>query len=762
VTSANARIRCKIDMKQPHQVFWRQTWFFAALLFAVTMIAYSPAWNGKPIWDDERHLTSPELRSVHGLAQIWTHLGSTQQYYPLVHTIFWIEHRLWGDSPVCYHAINIFLHVVSALLLVKILIELKIPGAWLAAAIFALHPVQVESVAWISELKNTLSGVFFLSSTLVYLLFDRTRSRRAYFTALALFALGLLSKGVIAVLPAAILVVLWWKRGKLSFKSDVLPLIPFFAIGVGGGLFTAWVEHHFIGAKGDVFDFSLAERTLIAGRAFWFYLSKLFWPVNLTFIYPRWNINASAWWQYLFPAATLLTLTTLWALRHNWRGPLATVLFFTGMLFPVLGFLNVFPFLYSFVADHFQYLACIGIITLTSAGLTLLFDNKTLWGRRTRTVIYSLLLAVLATLTWRQTHIYRDAETVWRVTLSRNPNCWMAHNNLAEILLKNGQFDEAIVHSEQTITNRPNPAKGQYNLGVALSRAGRVDEGISRYERALELNPDYVDAHYNLAVNLSLKGQLDEAITQYQETLELSPNDADAHNNLGGVLLQKGRAQEAIAHYQAALRLRNNNSEIEYNLANAYAESGEIDVAIVHYQKAVELRPEQVEAQYELGSALLQTGRSDEAIARYQQVLKIQPDYIKALINLGGIFLQKGDVENAIAYYERSLKIAPEDVTAQTNLSWALATCSNAQLRNGDRALELASSANLISGGKNPFALRSLAAAYAEMGQFSEATQAAEEALRLATDNRNNALVKSLAREMEFYKTGSPYRTRSR
>src|ERR1700694_1453841 len=217
--------------------FWQRDWILALALFAVTLIAYSPAWNGKPIWDDDEHLTKPELRSLHGLVQIWTHVGTTHQYYPLLHTVFWIEHRLWDDSYVAYHLVNIALHVGSALLLVKILQELKVAGAWLAGAIFALHPLQVESVAWMSELKNTLSTVFFLSSALLYLRFDRTRDRSAYFVALGLFLLGLLSKSVIAVLPATMLVVLWWKHGKLLWRRDVLALVPFFAIGISAGLF---------------------------------------------------------------------------------------------------------------------------------------------------------------------------------------------------------------------------------------------------------------------------------------------------------------------------------------------------------------------------------------------------------------------------------------------------------------------------------------------------------------------------------------------
>jgi tetratricopeptide (TPR) repeat protein len=737
-------------------------WFLALALFVVTMIAYSPAWNGQPIWDDDAHLTSPELRSLPGLTQIWTQLGSTQQYYPLVHTIFWIEHRLWGDAPIFYHLVNVFLHVASALLLFKILADLRIPGAWLAAAIFALHPVQVESVAWISELKNTLSGVFFLSTILVYLRFDQTRNGRAYFVALGLFGLGLLSKSVIAILPAAILVVLWWKRGKLSLKSDVGPLIPFLAIGMSGGLLTAWVEHHFIGAEGSIFNFSLLERTLIAGRAFWFYLSKLFWPANLTFIYPRWNLNSSVWWQYLFPLVAGLALVVLWAVRRKSRGPLASVLIFIAILFPVLGFLNVYPFIFSFVADHFQYLASIGIITLASACLTLLLENKLRLAWQIRSAIYGALIVLLAVLTWRQAHIYCDAETLWRVTLSQNPDCWMAHNNLATILQKNGQLDQAIAHYEQTISTRPDPERAHYNLGAAFSQAGQIDEAISHYQKALALRPDYAEAHYNLAADLFKQGRVDDAISHYEKTVELRPNDADTHNNLGGALLQKGRLHDAIMQYEAALRLRRNDPDIEYNLAKAFANNGEIETAIVHYQKTVELRPDQAEAQYELGSALLQEGRPDDAIARYQEVLKLQPDHVKAHINLANLVLQKGDFKNAIAHYEKSLEIAPLDVPPKINLAWVLATCPDAKLRNGDRALDLARRASATSEGNNPFALHALAAAYAETGQFSDAAQTAAEALRLATDNHKDALVKALEKEMEFYKAGRPYRKESR
>jgi hypothetical protein len=309
----------------------RRNWLPALLLMALTIMAYQPAWHAGIIWDDDDYITPLKLRSLNGLARIWTQPGATHQYYPLVHTVFWVEHKLCGDATTEYHWVNILLHASSALLVAKILRRLKIPGAWLAAALFALHPVEVESVAWITELKNTLSGLFYLSATLVYLGFDRKRSWENYALALGLFILGLLCKTVIATLPAALLVVLWWQRGKLSWKRDVLALTPFFIAGLGAGLFTAWMERKFVGAAGAEFDFSLLQRILIAGRDIWFYLAKLCWPVNLAFIYHRWNVSQGVWWQYLFPAAALLLLALLYWRR--WRGPLAGLLFFVGTFF---------------------------------------------------------------------------------------------------------------------------------------------------------------------------------------------------------------------------------------------------------------------------------------------------------------------------------------------------------------------------------------------------------------------------------------------
>ena len=268
-----------------------RAWLALAGIYVAVAAAYFPALRGGLLWDDDAHLTRPELRSLSGLGRIWFELGATQQYYPILHTAFWVEHRLWGDATLGYHLINVLLHATAAGLFFLLLRRLAVPGAWLAGLIFALHPVGVESVAWISEQKNTLSTVCYLLAAWAILDFDSTRRRRSYLLGLVLFALALLSKSVTATLPAALLVVYWWRRGRLSWRKDILPLLPFFALALAAGLFTAWVERHVLGAEGADYALGFPARCLLAGRVVWFYLGKLLWPANLIFIYPRWEVS---------------------------------------------------------------------------------------------------------------------------------------------------------------------------------------------------------------------------------------------------------------------------------------------------------------------------------------------------------------------------------------------------------------------------------------------------------------------------------------
>jgi tetratricopeptide (TPR) repeat protein len=734
---------------------WRHDWLLGFFLVIVTLMAYQPVWHAGMIWDDDKHITPPELRSLKGLARIWTQPGATQQYYPLVYSVFWVEHQLWGDATAGYHWVNILLHASSALLLVKILRQLKIPGAWLAAGLFALHPVEVESVAWISELKNTLSGVFYLGAALVYLGFDRKRNGGNYAAALGLFLLGLMSKTVTASLPGALLVVFWWQRGKLSWKRDVLPLMPFFIAGMGAGLFTAWVERKFIGAAGAEFHFSIIERFLIAGRAIGFYLGKLFWPVDLVFIYPRWNVSQSVGWQYLFPAAALLWLGVLvWRRR---RGPLAGLLFFVGTLFPALGFFNVYPFRYSLVADHFQYLASLGPLTLAAAGMTALPGLLRTRKPFLEPMMCATLLLVLGTLTWQQCGMYANIETLWQTTLRRNPKCWMACNNLGNVFLQQGRTDEAITHYQKTLQINPAFAEAHYNLGVILVRKGEVEEAIAEYQKALQIKPDYAHAHNNLGHALLQQGRVDEAIVHLQKALQIKPAFAEAHNNLGVALGQKGRGDEAITHLQRATQINPAFAQAYNNLGVALGRKARVEEAIACYQKALEIKPDYAEAQNNLGSVFFRQGRMDEAILHFQKALEIKPDFAEARNNLGSALFRQGRMDEAIWQYQKALEIKPDYAEARNKLAWLLATCPQASLRNGNKAVELARQANALTGGENPVILDTLAAAFAEAGRFSEAVETAQRALPLAEAQSNTNLAGQLQTRLKLYQAGMPF-----
>ena len=736
---------------------WERVWLKGLLLLIAVIFVYQPVWHGKPIWDDDAHLTPPGLRSSQGLARIWIEPGATQQYYPLIHSIFWVEYKLWGDTTLGYHLINILLHAFSALLLWKILRRLQVPGAYLAAAIFALHPVCVESVAWISEIKNTLSGAFYLGAALVYLRFDRTRNWRFYFVTLGLFLLGLMSKTVIATLPAALLVVFWWQRGKLSWKQDVLPLIPFFLVGIGAGLFTAWVEWKFVGARGSGYNFSIIDRLLIAGRAIWFYLGKLVWPVDLAFIYPRWHVSQTVWWQYLFPITALLVSVGLWLLSRRNRAPLAAWLFFVGTLFPALGFFNVYPFCYSFVADHFQYLAGIGPITLAAAGIAILF--RTLMNKQQflEPIVCGTLLLVLGVSSWRQSGMYTNIETLWRTTIAKNPNAFLAYNNLGNKLALQGKTPDAIAQFRRAIEIKPDYAEAHYNLAIVLDRQGKPDEAIDNYQKALEINPDFAAAHNNLGTALLNQGRLEEASEHYHQALDKDPAFAEAHSNLGFLLTKQGGTAEAIEEYRKAIELNPNCAEFYNNLGNLLAAQRRADEAIGQFQKALEVEPDNAKVRYNLANILSAQGRWDEAIEHYQQALKQMPDSTHAHYQLGLALQSRGKFAAAVAQLHKVLELDPKHVMAQNNLAWLLATCPDNSLRNGQKAVELAQQAVQLSGGKSPEILDTLAAAYAEAGSFPEAIETARQASDLSTAQNKKPLAEVIQNQLKLFETHSPY-----
>jgi tetratricopeptide (TPR) repeat protein len=716
--------------------FERRDWCWGILLIAFVFIAYAPVFHAGFIWDDESHLTqNPCIVGPLGLKEIWT--STRAVYYPLVLTTFWAMHKFVGLLPFPYHTLNVLMHAGSAILLWRVLRQLGISGAWLGAALWALHPVMVQSVAWVTELKNTQSCLFYLLSIFCFLNWDkqsrktqtRVRSSLMFGLSIVCFVLAILSKPSVAMLPVVLALCIWWRQRRVRWH-DVVQLAPFLVISALASAWTIWEQKFHASAVGPEWAQTCTERLIIAGRAVWFYLAKLFWPDPLIFIYPRWEIHSAQWMAYLPLLAATAGLVVLWLLPGKaGRAVFFAAAYYVVSLFPVLGFFSVYFFRYSFVSDHFQYLASMGPLALVGAAMTEACSRLALAASLGRGGVFlrlglcSVLVILLVSLTWQQTAVYHDLITLYTKTLAKNPGCWMAH----------------------------------YNLGIVLRDHGDTDQAITHYRQAIALRPSYVEAHYNLGRLLAEKGEINDAIDHYEAALAINPTDAESHNNLGATLFQVGRVDDAIAHYQKALAIRPDYADASCNLADALISKGDVDSAIAHYVTCVAAVPNHADAQYNLASALLRKGRIDEAITHYEKTLELLPENADAHVNLGSALLAKGRVVDAMAQYRAALRLAPENLAAQSNLAWLLATSPDSSLRNGPEAVLFAEQASRLSGGTKPPIQRILAAAYAEAGRFAQAKETAHEALQAASSQGNSALSDVLRKEIALYESGRPY-----
>ncbi len=640
-----------------------RAWLLGLLLVAATLLAYQPAWQAGFIWDDDEYVTAnPLLTAPDGLKRIWFSLDSPSQYFPLTYTVFRMERSLWGLNSAGFHWVNILLHAANALLVWQLLRRLSVPGPWLAAAIFALHPVQVESVAWVTELKNVLSLFFLLLALLAWVEFVEDRPKplwRFYGLALMSCALALFSKTTACTLPAALLLILWLK-GKPITRSRLAQIAPFIALGAGMGLVSVWWERFHQEVRWNFLGLGLLDRLLVASHGVWFYAGKLIWPANLTFIYPHWTIHPADPLAYGWLVAGAGACAVIYFTRRFFgRGVETAALFYVATLSPLLGFIMLYTFYYSFVADHYQYVASIGPIALAAAGMTAALGRLKKQSPLLKPALGGIVLLVLGLLTWRQSLMYADAETLWRTTIARNPDAWMAYDN----------------------------------LGIILSRRGEVDEAMALFQKTLAIRPDDTLACNNLGLVLCQKGRMDEAIVEFQKALAILPDNAVFRNNLGKAFLAKGQRHEAM----------------------------------IQFQKVLENNPLNPKANYYLGIALFQAGRVDEAIVHFQKALESQPDFTDAWDSL--------------------------DHTA-----WLLAASPEASVRNGPRALALARQLARLSKGNNPVILDTLAAAYAETGQFSEAADAGQLALALALSQNKTALADGLRQHVKLFQRGIPLR----
>jgi len=568
--------------------------------------------------------------------------------------------------------------------------------------------------------------------------YERRRSLVPFVLSLVFYILATSSKPSVVMLPFVLALCIWWMRRNIRWR-DALALAPFALISALASAWTIWEQKFHARAVGPDWGQTFPERLIIAGRAIWFYLGKLLWPYPLIFIYPRWDVDPSQLVAYLPLLSALAGLVALCFIRATW----GRALFFAGAyylisLLPVLGFFSVYFFRYSFVSDHFQYVASMGPLALIGAGLAVFagrfYETHDELGRNIAVTrgnlvltasLCGMLLFLLGFLTLRQTSEYRNLIELYTATLKKNPDCWMAH----------------------------------YNLGIVLSDEGHTDQAIDHYQQAIALRPGYAEAHYNLGRLLVEQGRLDDAIAHYEKSVDINPADPEAQNNLGVTLFGIGRVDDAIVHYQKALEIQPNYAEASCNLANALISKGDFDGAIARYRVCVAAIPDEAEAQYNLASALLHKGRTDEAIAHYQAVLQLHPENADAHSNLGSALLAKGRAREAVTEYTKALEIYPENIAALSNLAWLLATSADSSLRNGTEAVRLAERADSASSRSDNHAtvLRILAAAYAEAGRFAEAKETAHQALQTATAQGNTTLADALQGELALYDLGLPY-----
>ncbi|HUJ09105.1 MAG TPA: tetratricopeptide repeat protein [Verrucomicrobiae bacterium] len=614
-------------------------WVIAVGFLAVTFLAYQPMWHASFIWDDDDYVTNNKaLRTADGLRQIWVNPDATVQYYPLTFTVFWVEYHLWGLHASGFHLVNVLLQAANAFLFWKLLSRLRVPGAWWAAAMFALHPVHVMSVAWITELKNVLSGLCFLAALLAYLRFcgledgstvPQTNRKLFYALAVGLYFFALLSKTSTSIFPVAILLILWWKKGRIG-RKELVPVLPLFLVGILFGVFTLWLEKYKKGAYGQEFALPFLDRVLVAGHSFWFGLSKLVWPTRLTFIYPRWNIDVAAAGQYLFPlGAIALLAASWWARRWLGRAPFAALVYYA-VAFPALVLIQVLYMMrYAFVSDHWQYLASMSIIPLYVGGVVTALDRFEVGFPQMRVTLGAVVLAVLGLLTWRQVHAYQNLETLWRDTLAKNPQCWIADHNLANLLAQRGDMQDAIVHWEHALESNPQLPEVYNNLGTALFKTGRIQDAINQWEQAVRVDPGYFGAHFNLGVALVQIGRVGEGIEHLEEALRIDPNSFEAHLSVSAAFARLGKWRGSIQHLEKALQIKPDSVVAESRLAALLAtlpqaEGGDAPRAIVLAQQACKLTDNQAAAPLDtLAVAYAAAGRFDDAVLTAQKAVQL-------------------------------------------------------------------------------------------------------------------------------------------
>jgi tetratricopeptide (TPR) repeat protein len=666
-------------------------WKIIACLFLVvaTLATYGDLRNHQFIsYDDNGYVTdNPQVQAgltFKGLSWAFTTMHKSN-WHPLTWLSHMLDCQLFGLNPGGQHLTNLLFHIANSLLLFLWLQRLTrtLGCSFLVAALFALHPMHVESVAWVAERKDVLSTFFWLLTMWAYVWYVERPGLGRYMLIPVCFSLGLMAKPMLVTLPFVLLLVDYWPLGRLSLKKGpaaaavspkpgprvtikrlVWEKSPLFVISALSSVVTFYAQSA-AGAITTLHALPISARLTNAMVAYVSYMGKMFWPVHLAVLYPFPRHNLPIW-QALAAGLALAVLTFL-AFRQARRHPYLPVgwLWYLGTLLPVIGLVQVGA---QAMADRYTYVPFIGLFMVVAWGTA---DLAALW-RAPRFLLpvgAGVVLAALMVCTWMQVSYWRDSIRLYEHTLQVTRNNPIIHNNLGADLDAEGKVDQAIGHYAEALRLDPDYPEAHNNLGLALAEQGQLDKAIAHYAEALRLKPDYAEAHNNLGLALVKQGQLDQAIGHYTEALRLKPDYANAHNNLGFALAAQGQLDQAIAQYTEALRLDPDYANAHNNLGLALAEQGQLDQAIAHYSAALRLKPDLAETHNNLGVALAKQGKLDEAITMFQKAIQIKPDFSGAYSNLGLTFAEQGNTDKAITIFQNALKHDPKNTNAQKMLS---------------------------------------------------------------------------------------------
>ena len=652
----------------------------ALALVALASVFYIPAIDGGFIWDDAVFSTARVVQQWSGIRNIWlspADLARESHYWPVVYTTFWLEHKLWGLEPAGYHIVNVALHAAITLLVWRLLRRLAAPGAWAVAAIFATHPLHVESVAWIIERKDLLSALFYLLAVHCWLRFLQSPRPGPWLAALALYGAAILSKSIAVTLPAALLLLAWWKHGRIT-RLDVLRVAPLFALGASYAA-ADWAFSRSALPEGHSIGWSPVERVLIAARALWFYAAKLVWPANLQPIYPHWEVHEADWLGWTLLAAALGTLAALWLARKRiGRGPLAGILFFAGTLSPVLGFFDFIWMQYSFVADRFQYLAGVGLMAVVVGGLAALAkrlsgkDGARL-GTQVAQIALAASLAILGTATWRHAGIYEDEVTFFSHVVEHNPDARDAHLNLGAALLDAGRDDEGLDMSLVALRKRPDSARTHAQVGWGMLRKERAEEAEAHSRKALAIDPHVRRAARNLGLALHMTGNCEEATEWFRRSIELDAFDEVAYGGLGLCLHDLGRHEAALEAMHHAIALEpalSNDRMLLLASARSLFELGRSEEAGHALAALTQRLPLELEPLLDLLALhRVRPEAAEQALARATGLAAGSPD---ALRKIADRLRDNRMYERALEVYRQALDAGPDSAAALGGMGEAL------------------------------------------------------------------------------------------